>query len=111
MTCDPTGRTWWTRARNRIKTPSHRPESDSNESEGRSGGGCHLTVECWSNEANELTNAFLRHIQRKFTVVILEWVLSEPTIIRISTSPSGIRGSLRRHRSFFSAPRVVMNLE
>jgi len=80
--CDPTGRVWWTRARNRIETPSHRPESDSNESEGRSRGrmssDCGVLVE----RTNELTDAFLRHVQGKIAVVILEWVLVEPTMVR-----------------------------
>ena len=68
-------------------------------------------MERWSNEANELTDAFLRHIQREFTVVILEWILVEPTIVRGLTSSNEVIGSLRRHRRFFSVPLVVMNLE
>ena len=81
MMCDPTGRTWWIRARNRIATPSHRPDNDSNESEGRSGR--RTSSDCGElGERKKPTDALLRHVQGKITVVVLEWILMKTMAIR-----------------------------
>ena len=61
--------------------------------------------------ANKLTDAHLRHIQKKFTVVVLsERILIEPKVIRNRTSPRRETGDSPHRRSFFSIPHVVSNL-
>jgi hypothetical protein len=80
--CDPTGRTWWTRARKRIEARSLCPDNDSKESEGlsevRMSSGRARAV----SDESGLTDALLRHIQGKLAVVLLEWVLMKPIMVR-----------------------------
>jgi len=42
----------------------------------------HSTIRDWLRAASELTDALLGHIQGKFAVVVLEWVLMKPTMVR-----------------------------
>lgn len=42
----------------------------------------HSTMWGWLRAASELTDALLGHIQGKFTVVVLDWVLMKPTMVR-----------------------------
>ena len=52
----------------------------------------HPTVLDWLIEVSELTDAFLGHVQGKFAVIVLGWVLVKQITIRRSTGVQGKRG-------------------
>ena len=58
-----------------MEDPSHRPDSDSKESEGRSDERLSSNCRTLDRRGNELTDSSLRHIHRELAVVVLERIL------------------------------------